>query len=252
MNMLFHNKKKIYPPPFQIDFHNHILPDVDDGSRSLEESIYLISSMSELGYRAIVFSPHISIHNHSTKKESILSLYQQITSQLKVKFPHIHFLLCGEYMMDIDFQKTYETSSLLSFGLKRYVLIEFPLYHYSEIFLRHLQNLIFSGYSPILAHPERYWYIESDDWFLELHHAGVMMQINFLSLIGYYGKDYQKKAEKIMQTLPSFYLCSDLHHSEQIPHIDYFFKNYTFSESIIHKIENQKLYEEITSELISP
>lgn len=249
--MFFRNKNKNNPPYLLIDFHNHILPGVDDGSRSLHESMTLIEKMSALGYKIIVFSPHISVQQHGARKEKIISTYEQVIHILKEKFPAMLFIPAGEYMMDAEFNKILDSTSLLCFGQKKYVLIEFPLYHYHDVFLQHLQDLIFSGYTPILAHPERYWYIESDEWFIRLHEAGVLMQINFLSLTGYYGRDYQKKAEKLVQILPSFFLCSDLHHSEQLPFIEDFFKNYSTEKAVLNKILNQQLYEELKNEVIT-
>lgn len=228
-----------------VDFHNHLLPGWDDGSSSMEETIAMVRELSLLGYKKIVFSPHI-YPALFPEVEKIKTIFQQTQSLLQKHFPDIDFYLGAEYMMDDVFDLVLSSPELLCFGQSKYLLIEFPLTVFKNKYLQYLQDLLLSNYTPIIAHIERYDYFENHDLLLDFINAGVQLQINYLSLIGYYNNTYQKRAKKLVEKLPEFYLCSDLHRLVQIDYIKTFFAHHGLTKQEQAKILNQRLYEVLT------
>jgi tyrosine-protein phosphatase YwqE len=241
--MFFRKQKPPQNFSLLVDFHNHLLPGWDDGSSSIEETIEMVKELASLGYNKIVFSPHV-YPALFPKIEDIKSIFQHTKKELVSIFPDIDFYLAAEYMMDDTFNNVLSSSELLSFGSK-YILIEFPLTHFKNHFLQYIQELLLKNYTPIIAHIERYDYFEDNDILFDFLNAGVQLQINFLSLIGYYNSKFQKRAKKLIDILPEFYLCSDLHNMNQLLFVKEFFENFKITEHIQAKILNFRLFEEL-------
>ena len=242
--MFFRKQKPQQNFSLLVDFHNHLLPGWDDGSSSIEETIEMVKEFASFGYKKIVFSPHF-YPALFPKIEDIKSIFKHAKTKLVSVFPDIDFHLAAEYMMDDTFDNVLHSSELLSFGSK-HILIEFPLTHFKNLFLQYIQELLLKNYTPIIAHIERYDYFEDNDILFDFLNAGVQLQINFLSLIGYYNSKFpkfQKRAKKLIDILPEFYLCSDLHNINQLPYVKVFFENFKINTRIQAKILNFRLFE---------
>lgn len=193
------------------DIHNHILPAIDDGAQDIENSQYLIHSLQSLGFESLLATPHIISDLYPNNPTTIQQAYAQLPADLQA---NIRF--AAEYMVDFEFEKLVEADHLLSFG-NRYVLIEMSYIAESK----NLRNVVFDlkvrGYQPILAHPERYnFYHKRDGIFKELKDAGCLLQLNLLSVSGYYGPNIRSTALRLLQQGLYDFAGTDAHHERHI------------------------------------
>lgn len=195
--------------------HSHLIPAIDDGVRTIEESFAVIDELINMGYEKIITTPHIMTDYYGNTLDSIALAYEKFLPALREKGYTILFQCAAEYYLD---EKVYELvirkEKLLSFG-DRYLLFETnavsePLQLKEFIFALSLQ-----GYRPILAHPERYQYMTLEKA-EDLRNRGVLLQINLLSLVGFYGPPIQKFAEKLIDRGWTDLLGSDCHNLEHI------------------------------------
>lgn len=216
----FFNKKPKIRPSFDMvgfDMHNHMLPGIDDGSPDVETSLHLMDTMQELGFKKFVCTPHILSDVHPNNKHTISTAYHQLQQAQKQRSGFTDFDYAAEIMVDYDFESYFEKDKILSFTDKKYVLVEMSFASESPNIRDAIFKLILQGYSPILAHPERYnYYHHNFDVYEELAYTGCDMQINLLSLEGYYGKPVKQIAEKLIDKGLISWVGSDLHHENHL------------------------------------
>lgn len=199
------------------DLHSHLIPGIDDGSADLETSLELIASLRALGYRKLITTPHIMQGHFPNDRSTILPGLERVCQALVQRDIDIELHAAAEYFLDpglIEAVQDDEPLLTLS-GKKLLVEISFaaPPLQLHE-FLYHLQ---LKGYEPVLAHPERYKYYHNDpEQYKKLMDVGCELQLNMLSLIGYYGKDVRKAALKMLEKQWPCYLATDLHHSRHL------------------------------------
>ena len=194
MSFSFFLKKK-QQPLFDglIDFHNHLLPGIDDGSKSVDQSMKMLNLYADLGIKKVISSPHIYKDLYPNTKESIQASFAKLDKASKTH--EVELLgFAAEYLVDEFFMRAVaaQEKQLCCFG--KHILIEIPFFDQ----LKRLNEVLFllqnQGYFPILAHPERYVALETTAAVEDLKHKGAKMQLNALSLVGYYGAEVQKKA----------------------------------------------------------
>lgn len=211
---LFRSKTSANPVDFSLigaDMHSHLIPNIDDGSKSLEDSIYLIKCLYDLGYRKLVATPHIMSDYFKNTHDIILNGLETLKDAVeKAGIPMV--LEAGaEYMYDDGFLKKVESGNLITFG-ENYLLIELSPYFPPEKFFDTIFELKTSGINPILAHPERYAYWhESPDIYQSLHDREILLQINIPSLSGYYTPQIKKIAEMLIDKDLVDFVGTDLH-----------------------------------------
>lgn len=200
-----------------VDMHSHLIPGIDDGAKTLEESLALIRRMVGLGYRKIITTPHVMNEYYPNSAETILNVLQELRVAIEVEKISVELEAAAEYFVDETFEaKLQAKEPLLSFG-KRYVLVE-----QSMLFpAKNLQSVLFllntQGYAPILAHPERYAYYKDDFKQLEtLKSYGCLFQMNLLSLAGYYGKIQQQLAIQLLRANLIDLVGTDTHHQRHL------------------------------------
>jgi tyrosine-protein phosphatase YwqE len=181
------------------DIHSHFIPGIDDGSKSVEESLELLKQMVSCGYQRIVCTPHVQFEYYRNSRDTILPAFDLLQNVVQRSIPEMELFVAAEYLIDEGFSEHLK-QGLLSFGKKKYVLVEFSFYspypHYRNI----LQEMLMKGYTPVLAHPERYGYWNTNEaQFEELRLAGLEMQVNIPSLCGYYGSDIRKRAFSLLE-----------------------------------------------------
>lgn len=205
--------------PLRVDMHSHFIPGIDDGASTLHDSIELISLMKGQGFEKLITTPHIHPKYPNTN-DVILRGLEQVQKALLSKNIVIELEAAAEYYVDEQFIKRLETNeALLSFG-NRYVLIECsftvkPLFFESVIY-----KLRDKGYNPILAHPERYQFLEgSIEWLSELKNTGILFQVTLASLAGYYGSEVKKMGQHLIKRNFVEFLASDLHKISQIDYL---------------------------------
>jgi tyrosine-protein phosphatase YwqE len=203
-------------PLLRVDMHSHILPAFDDGAKTLEESVDLLRAMQGLGYKKLIVTPHIMCDAYGItprRIEEALENLREIASKEKID---IVLEAAAEYYLDDDFLKWLREDKILSFGAN-YILIETSYLAQPINFLETISEIIACGYKPVLAHPERYQYLEKNvDCYQELKNANILFQVNLGSLGGYYGKEAKEKALMLYKEGMIDFLGSDLHRSTQV------------------------------------
>ena len=193
--------------------HSHLLPGIDDGVGTLEEAEEIILRFIELGYKRIITTPHVMSDAYRNTPETIYEKLEELTGHLLRKHIDIDVSAAAEYYLDEVLFRMVETDApLLTFG-DRYLLFETNFI--TEPF--NLKEFIFlattRGYRLILAHPERYLYLQNNlEKVQDLLDRGVTMQMNISSLTGYYSRPVQKMAFKLIDRGMVHWLGSDCHH----------------------------------------
>lgn len=212
-----------------VDIHNHILPGIDDGAATVEDSISLIQKFVELGVTEFIATPHVMNDYYPNTPETINNALSKVKSSLQeAGLQQVRIKAAAEYMMDQSFLELLEEGELLTLA-ENYVLVEMS-YFQAPI---NLNNILFQlqtkRYKPVLAHPERYVYYHSKglEKYEELKSRGCYFQLNLLSVTGHYGKNIQKVAFNLLENDMIDFVGSDAH---QLRHLE--------------KLSQSKIYEE--------
>lgn len=218
--------KEIWDNNF-IDIHNHLLPNIDDGAQSVEETYRMIEKMQDLGISQAIATPHTYPGLWDNTKNHIEKTFQKISGDFIKK-------CSSEYLADQYLLSLAASNELLTLK-ENYILIEFSMMGPpNSAILDTLFQLKLKEYRLILAHPERYQYWEKNMMLFEqLKSFDLSFQLNALSLIGYYGKPTQKLAENLLSNGFYDFLGTDFHNLQQI---DYAQKN-AFDAKFKNKIE---------------
>lgn len=220
--MLFFNKKTILKdliPDNHIDFHSHLLFGIDDGAKTFQDTLSLTKSLMNFGISEIITTPHIMQHVWDNTSENIISRLNEVKELLNQQGIDIPIHAAAEYLMDDNFVKLFQSQELLTLK-ENYVLVEMsyinaPIQLYDILF-----DLQVAGYKPVLAHPERYtFYHNNFNEYQKLKKAGCLFQLNLLSVVGYYGENVAKTAQKLLSQGLIDFASSDTHHQK---HIDSF------------------------------
>lgn len=233
--MLFFNTKKklVDAGIFQgsVDWHSHILPGVDDGIRTMEDSLAVLDYYEKIGISEVWLTPHImeDIPNTTSElKERYEELKEAYAGSVKLN-------LAAENMLDNLFDERLAAGDLLPIGpAGDHLLVETSYYQPPIDLYGTLKRVMELGYQPILAHPERYRYMTDYDY-ERLLGMKVKLQLNLVSLAGGYGKPAQDKAQALL--FKGCYSCwgSDLHH---LPH---------FKEAVNAKALKKEVVENLPS-----
>lgn len=222
-------KSATFENPVKVDIHSHLIPGIDDGAKSFEESIAIIKSFQSMGYKKLITTPHIMKEFYDNDAKTISSQFDILKEKLKEENLEIEIEFAAEYYLD-EFlvEKLERKEPLLSFG-NNYVLVETSFYN-APVFLKEIFfKLSTQGYKPVFAHPERYLYLHQDARLLdELHDMHVLFQVNIGSLSGYYSPTVKKLAEKMIEKKYIHFVGSDCHNMNQFETIKKGFgaKNY--------------------------
>jgi tyrosine-protein phosphatase YwqE len=203
-------------PSDYVDIHSHLLPGIDDGARTFEDTLGLVQALQGFGVSQFVTTPHTMHNVWDSTKEGILALKDQTVLELKNNGVIVPFRAASEYLMDDEFVRLFQTDELLTLK-DNYVLVEMsymnaPMQLYIILF-----DLQVAGYIPVLAHPERYaFYHKNFDEYAKLKRVGCRFQLNLLAVVGYYGETVAKVAEQLLQKGMYDFVGSDVHHSKHI------------------------------------
>ena len=171
-----------------VDNHSHILYGLDDGVRTQEESLAILKFLEEQGVAEVWFTPHV-MEDVPNTTEGIRARFEELktvyTGGLKLN-------LAAEYMIDTLFEERLAKNDLLMHG-EDTVLVETsavaPPFNLWDV----LEKMLKAGYRPLIAHPERYRYMDQSDY-RQLHEMGCWMQMNYPSIVGFYGGSAQERA----------------------------------------------------------
>ena len=189
------------------DRHSHILPDVDDGIQSIKDSLAILSMYEQLGVKKVWLTPHI-MEDCPNTPDKLKARFEELTSAYQ---GNIDLALSAENMMDGLFVKRLEQGILMPYGDNQDELLIETSYVQPpmrmEAILRDIQK---AGYTPVLAHPERFLYMDADKY-ENIKEMGVKFQLNLTSLIGAYGNQVKERAEYLLNEGYYNYSGSDAH-----------------------------------------
>lgn len=192
------------------DWHSHILPGVDDGVQTMDEALEILRMYAELGVKSVWFTPHImeDIPNTTAHlRERFAELQASYSGSVELH-------LAAENMLDGLFEERLEKNDLLPLGENGdHLLVETSCFSPPMDLYGILERIKAKGYHPVLAHPERYGYMEKEDY-RRIKDMGVKLQLNLFSLVGTYGRSVQRKAEWLLKNNMIAYRGSDIHHAE--------------------------------------
>lgn len=196
---------------FQTDIHSHLIPGIDDGVQTMEESIEMIKALSSLGFKKLITTPHIMSDYFRNTPEIINEGLANVRAEIKKQGIPIELDAAAEYYLDEAFLDKIKEEKLLTFGNK-YVLFEVSYINPPDTLSSILFELNIRGYIPVLAHPERYpfWYNKFEEYY-KIKEAGALFQLNTNSLVGYYGGPAKKIAERMIDENMIDFIGSDLH-----------------------------------------
>ncbi|MEP2026485.1 MAG: CpsB/CapC family capsule biosynthesis tyrosine phosphatase [Reichenbachiella sp.] len=213
----------------ETDLHSHLIPNIDDGVKSWEESLDILEKLSEMGFKKIITTPHIIHDYYPNQPSEIRQQVDELNRRLLEKGLPIAVEAGAEYFVDEYFANQVKTQQeLLTFG-DDYILIETPFLN-KPIFLEEvIFNLQSKGLKPILAHPERYSYLQTNIELVQnLTTIGLLMQVNISSLMGYYSKEAQKLAKYLIETKNVHFLASDIHNHKHLTQVQKAIKSKLF------------------------
>ena len=223
--MLFFNKKrnlKMFIPSGYIDFHSHVLPGIDDGAKTIDDSITIIKEFIKLGIHNIITTPHVMGGVWPNSTEIILSKLEEVKKKLELEgIKEFKIKAAAEYMLDDNFKELIEKKDLLPVKDNK-ILVEMSYMNPPSNLFEILFTMQIAGYKPLLAHPERYnFYHFEKSKYSDLKNAGTLFQLNLLSLTKYYGDAVQKIALYLLEK--NMYDCvgTDVHHVKHLEHMNF-------------------------------
>ena len=197
-----------------IDIHCHIMPQMDDGSSSYHDSIEMACLAASSGVRGIVVTPHCNnpnaFRNYWTTE--IQAVFEKLQKEVNDRKIPITFFRGQEIFLTSDVLTLLKQGRLISINDSRYLLVEFGSYENASVAIHKLQKLTAEGYVPIVAHPERYFFVhEHGDVVYRMKELGCLVQINKDSLKGRFGRKAMKSAYEILENYDADFIASDGH-----------------------------------------
>lgn len=183
-----------------IDIHSHILPNIDDGSRSIDETFNMIKEAQSVGFEAIVSTSHYREKYYETDTPEREVWLKAIYDNLKAKNIEIELYMGNEIYLSENLVKLLEDGKASTINDTSYVLFELPLNIEPENLYDIVYEMLQNKLVPVLAHPERYNFVQQEpELVYDLVQKGVLMQANYGSVIGEYGRKAQKIVKEMLE-----------------------------------------------------
>lgn len=196
------------------DMHSHFIPGIDDGAKTVEDSLTLVRAMIDMGFKTIITTPHVMIDYYPNTTQTIQNGLQVLQAAMKQHDLNIPIRAAAEYYIDEHFMKLLDTEPLLSIRDNE-VLVEFSMMYEPPMLMDVIFKMQGAGYKPIIAHPERYLFFHKDfTRYRELKDKGCLMQLNMMSISGYYGRNIKTIADELLAKGLYDYCGSDMHHEK--------------------------------------
>jgi protein-tyrosine phosphatase len=210
------NKNRISYVDFSeigIDLHSHVLPGLDDGSPSLDESLRMLREMERIGFRKIITTPHVISALYPNTKEKILGQVFHLQEIMGQQGLQLELEATGEYHMDYELLGKVESGEVIPFGKRNFLLIELPFMKPSFSIEEILDQIQLLEYKPVIAHPERYvWLMGKMKLYESLKNRGMLFQINLNSLNGAYGFPAKIATNQLIDAGMVEFAGTDAHH----------------------------------------
>lgn len=217
MRNLF-NRKKVAPlyagfSWLSQDIHSHILPGIDDGSPDVDTSLLLLRALADAGISKFICTPHIIGDMYRNTPETIGNALNILKKAVDQNCMQIELSAAAEYMLDDHFMELLRKKDSLLTLRKNYVLTELSYASSPDNLDQIAFEILTNNYQPLMAHPERYFYYHNNyDAYYRLKELGFLLQVNLLSITGYYGKRVAKAAKFILNNNLADFTGTDLHH----------------------------------------
>ena len=225
------------------DTHSHILFNIDDGSNNIEESIAILKEMAEVGFKHVILTPHyIEGTEYSAPNEEKDIRFALLEKRIKEENLDITIHLGNEIFLHSNLIASIEGAKCYGLNKSNYLLVELPFHNQIRGLIDILYEFKVKGYTPIIAHPERYTYLQDNpDLVDKLKEEGTLFQCNYSSILGYYRKDAERLIKYMLKKHYVDYLGTDIHHINKAFVLDNFDK---IKKNII-KITGDEYFNEI-------
>ncbi len=244
---IFSNKRK--EPPVTLlkdyssvvtDIHSHFIPGIDDGVATIEESMQLLRSMYNLGFKKFITTPHV-MDSYPNTNEIIQHGLEEVREAIVHENIPITISAAAEYYIDSSFLKKVKEEKLLTITGNT-VLVEISYINLPDKLTEVLFEMRLNGYNILLAHPERYpfWYTNFDEY-KQLKDQGILFQLNINSLCGYYGVPAMKIAERLIDENMIDYIGSDIHGTRHLQGLKQSLKSKHLAKLVGRGVLNQQL-----------
>jgi tyrosine-protein phosphatase YwqE len=227
------------PFPVTTDIHSHILPGIDDGSPDVATSLKLVKGLYDLGYRRLVATPHIIGDFYKNNPLIINKQLERLKATCEEAGINIELFAAAEYMLDDYFLQILKQKDQILPVYQNYILTELPYSIKPMNIAEMVFAIITAGYKPVLAHPERYFYYHKDfNEFFRLKELGFLLQVNLLSVTGYYGPPVAKAAKFIFENDLADFVGTDLHHMRHLEALSSRANNIILNRHLNDKVYN--------------
>ncbi len=199
---------------YNTDVHCHILPGVDHGSQSVEQSLEMLEAEMELGIHRVMCTSHVTSETFENTPESLTAAFNVLQKAVKEAGMDIEIYPSAEYRIDEYWEKQWEAKTILPMPGK-FILMENSFQQELLLLDELMFDLMVKGYKPILAHPERYgYYSRRRQRYEKLHNSGVKFQVNLLSLANFFGPVARENAMWLVKHGMVDMLGTDMHNLE--------------------------------------
>lgn len=218
------------------DWHSHILPGVDDGIPDMESALEVLRAYQDLGFKKVWLTPHV-MEDYPNEAEDLKERFETLKDNWEGS---LEIAIASENMLDNLFEERLNKNQFMAIGKDgNHLLVETSYYTPPYAMETMLEGARKKGYNLILAHPERYRYMDEKDY-LKYKNEGILFQMNILSLTGAYGETARKKAEWLLSKDLVDFLGTDIHRLKNtMSYID---------QKIIKKSQVSKLHEIATNQ----
>lgn len=199
-----------------IDIHSHILPEIDDGSNSLSESIEIIKKAYNSGVTDLVLTPHFILgSSYNANNKAKTKLFNSLKKEIKKEKLPINLYLGNEVFIETNILDLIKTGEITTLNNSKYLLFELPMHNEFKQLKQVVFELKLNGYIPVLAHPERYSLFKKNPQIItDLLEQGVLFQCNISSFYGRHGKEAKQLFILMLKHHMIHFISSDTHHIE--------------------------------------
>jgi len=195
-----------------IDIHSHIIPNVDDGARSVEETFNILKEAQEAGFTDVILTSHFLLNYYETNAQELIFWKEKLQEILKKQGTKINLHSGMEIYITNQMEELLENKKILTLANSRYMLIELPLATNVKYFDYVVYYLEAKGIKPIIAHPERYKCVQKDPDIVEEYiEKGCLIQCNYGSIVNLYGREAEKTIKTLLKKNQVHFLGSDVH-----------------------------------------
>lgn len=195
-----------------IDIHSHIIPNVDDGARSVEETFNILKEAQEADFTDVILTSHFLLNYYETNAQELIFWKEKLQEVLKKQGTKINLHSGMEIYITNQMEELLENKKILTLANSRYMLIELPLATNVKYFDYVVYYLEAKGIKPIIAHPERYKCVQKDPDIVEEYiEKGCLIQCNYGSIVNLYGREAEKTIKTLLKKNQVHFLGSDVH-----------------------------------------